>query len=297
MSGIFIERAWSEYEFSKALRVQAGLFLNPFGIWNLDHGSPTLISLMLPTFISAQMVPTRLLGVHAYGSQFFGSSEIGYALHVTNGRGPIDFDYNEDKALGGRLFWAFDGEFGRLVLGASGYWGTYLDQQRALMPTADGLKILPNVVVEYTEQVLGLDVALDVGALRVRIESVLRWIEYEDGKAERGFSAAGTTEFLPNRTEWSGYALAAYRTPWRIEPYVQAESSINKAAVLPRWAGAQAYSTPNNAMIALSVGFNVELTTHTLFKTQLAWTRAYDRHFEDRSINIAQLFVRLVNTF
>ena len=48
MGGLYIERAWSQYEFSKALTIQWGLFLNPFGIWNLDHGSPTLISLMLP---------------------------------------------------------------------------------------------------------------------------------------------------------------------------------------------------------------------------------------------------------
>ncbi|MEY4580448.1 MAG: hypothetical protein RL701_5151, partial [Pseudomonadota bacterium] len=92
LGGLFIERAWSEYSFDELFKVQWGLFLNPFGIWNLDHGSPTLISLMLPTFISAQMVPTRLLGVHVHGSKFFGNSELGYALHISNGRSPLDFD-------------------------------------------------------------------------------------------------------------------------------------------------------------------------------------------------------------
>jgi len=91
--------------------------------------------------------------------------------------------------------------------------------------------------------------------------------------------------------------LAAYRTPWRVEPYVQAESMINKSAILPRWAGSMAYSTPNVASLTMSVGFNVELTTHTIFKTQLAWVQAYDRHFNERTTNAGTLFVRLVDSF
>jgi hypothetical protein len=297
LGGLFLERVYSEYEFSKAIKLQAGLFLNPFGIWNLDHGSPTLISLMLPTFISAQMVPTRLLGVHAYGSQFVGNAELGYALHVSNGRTPTDYDFTEDKALGGRVYWAQEGDFGRFVLGASGYWGTYNDQQRALDLTSAVVKISMLESVAYTEEVAGLDVALDVGGLRVRSEAVLRWIRYEDGKAERSLSTGGGERYLPNRLEFSGYVLAAYRTPYRIEPYVEAELMYNKSATLPRWAGFNAYSSPNVAALYLSVGVNVELTTHTQLKTQLVWNQAWDRRFDERNTNVPLLFVRLVNSF
>ena len=296
LGGLFIERAYSEYEFSKAIKVQAGLFLNPFGIWNLDHGSPTLISLMLPTFISAQMVPTRLLGVHLTGSQFIGNAQIGYAAHISNGRTPTDFDFTEDKALGGRVYWAQEGDFGRFVLGASGYWGTYNDQQRALDLSSTTIMISLVETIAYTEQVAGLDVALDVGGLRVRSEGVVRWVNYEDGKVEP-VSATGGDRYLPNRREFSGYVLAAYRTPFRVEPYVQAELMYRKSATLPRWAGFNAFSSPNVAALYLSVGLNVELTTHTQLKTQLVWNQAWDGSFENQNTNVPLLFVRLVNSF
>jgi hypothetical protein len=66
---------------------------------------------------------------------------------------------------------------------------------------------------------------------------------------------------------------------------------------LPRWAGVQAYSSPNTASVTLSFGFNVELTTHTQFKTQLAWTAAYDRKFENKTLDAPMLFIRLVDSF
>lgn len=43
--GIAMERAYVQYRHSDLLEVRAGLFPTPFVIWNLDHGTPTLISL------------------------------------------------------------------------------------------------------------------------------------------------------------------------------------------------------------------------------------------------------------
>jgi hypothetical protein len=295
LGGIFIERAWSEYAFSSLLKVQWGLFLNPFGIWNLDHGSPTLISLMLPIFIASQMIPTRLLGVHVYGSKFFDSFELGYALHVTNGRTPLDFDLTEDKGLGARLYFANEGDYGRLVLGASGYLGTYVDQEKKI--NAVGTNVFDwTDTVNYSEQLLGLDVALDIADLRVRSEAVLRWIEYEGGKSERVFTRDGTVQYLPSRLEWATYLIAAYRTPWRLEPYLQGELS-SKSYTMPRFAGSSRATGTNGATVVLSVGLNVELTTHTLFKTQLAWTRAFTADFRTKIIDVPALFIRVVDSF
>jgi hypothetical protein len=295
LGGVFIERAWSEYQFSDLFKVQAGLFLNPFGIWNLDHGSPTLIALMLPTFIASQMVPTRLLGVHVHGSAFSGSNEFGYALHLTNGRTPLDFDLTEDKALGARLYWAHEGDFGRLVLGTSGYAGSYVDQQKVVTPAGPGIVDFVDTV-HYNEQLLGLDAALDVGDLRVRSEMVFRWVEYKDGKSERIFTPDGSEQYLASRLEYAGYVMAAYRTPWRLEPYVEAEVS-SKSYILPRWAGDSRASTANTAALALSGGLNVELTSHTLLKGQLVWDTGYDKGFTHKTVDTWILFLRLVDSF
>lgn len=295
LGGLYIERAWAEYQFSSLFKLQWGMFLNPFGIWNLDHGSPTLISLMLPEFIASQMMPTRLLGVHLYGSKFFGSWEMGYAVHVTNGRTPIDFDFTEDKAVGARLFFANESDFGRLVLGASGYFGRYIDRIRKFEPTAKSY-IEAIDTVDYTEAVAGVDFALDVGGLRVRSEGVLRWVNTNDGLAERTVTFDGSEAYLPNRREYAAYVLAAYRTPWRLEPYLEFETS-HKSAVVPKWAGRGVLGEANTNVYFLSAGLNIELTTHTLLKTQFVWDRAYNTTTKQMLANTPIVFIRVVTSF
>jgi hypothetical protein len=241
------------------------------------------------------MVPTRLLGIHVHGSAFFGSSELGYALHVTNGRTPFDFALAEEKGLGARAYLAEEGDDSRLVLGVSGYWGRYLDQERQFTPAGPSLLALRDVV-DYTEAVLGFDVALDLGALRVRSEAVLRWVNYKDGKSEMFINMDGSLPYLPNRLEYAGYVMAAYRTPWRLEPYVEAELA-SKSNVVPRWSGEAHSSSVDVTALFLSVGLNVELTTHMLLKAQLVWDTAYDREFKNKRTDTPMLFIRAVNSF
>lgn len=98
---------------------------------------------------------------------------------------------------------ASEGDFGRLVLGASGYVGMYVDQQKIINPVGDNLADLIDTV-NYSEQILGFDVALDVSDLRIRSEGVLRWVEYQGDKTETIFTLDGSTQYLPNRLEWAG---------------------------------------------------------------------------------------------
>ena len=48
---IVLERAWTEWQPFQFLNVRVGNFFTPWGIWNIDHGSPTLITLQLPQMI------------------------------------------------------------------------------------------------------------------------------------------------------------------------------------------------------------------------------------------------------
>lgn len=299
LGGIFIERAWSQYAFSDLFKLQWGLYLNPFGIWNLDHGSPTLISLMLPSLISAEMFPTRLVGVHLYGSAFMGSNELGYSVHVSNGRTPLDFDFTEDKAVGARVFVAHDGDFGRLVLGASGYLGTYVDQEKVVTPVAAGSNNADDIydtvrTIDYLESVAGFDAALDVGALRVRTEGVLRFVNYDGDKSEKAVAPDFSDQYLPNRREWSVYLIAAYRTPWRIEPFIQADLAT-KTFPLPQWAPASVSKV--GSTVLLGGGLNFELTTVTTLKTQAVWIRSFDKGFKNPDNDFPVLFVRVVTSF
>ena len=61
--------------------------------------------------------------------------------------------------------------------------------------------------------------------------------------------------------------------------------------------GTDSYGAFNSAALFLSVGCNLELTTHALIKTQLVWDRAYDRHFRNKVTDSPILFVRVVDSF
>jgi hypothetical protein len=150
--------------------------------------------------------------------------------------------------------------------------------------------------VDFRETVLGFDVALDLGALRVRSEAVFRWVHYYDGKAERAITQEGVIGYMPNRLEYAGYVLAAYRTPWHIEPYVEAEIA-QKSNIVPRWAGSGVSGDPSNIARFLSAGFNIELTSHTIFKAQFVWDYAYKKDSKRVLNDCPIVFVRAVTTF
>ena len=45
---IILERAYIQWSKLDWLGVRVGQFLTPYGIWNVDHGTPTLITMFRP---------------------------------------------------------------------------------------------------------------------------------------------------------------------------------------------------------------------------------------------------------
>ena len=81
-----IERAHLDWTDVSWLKVRVGNFFTPFGIWNVDHGTPTLISVQLPGLIQTRVMPIRQTGIQIYGNTFSGDWELGYMATVSNGR-------------------------------------------------------------------------------------------------------------------------------------------------------------------------------------------------------------------
>ncbi len=256
---IVLERAQLEWSGADWLNVRGGYWFTPYGIWNVDHGTPTLISLNVPQFVVFEAFPARQLGLDLYGTFHPGTWNVDYHAYISNGRTPGQLDPTEDKMLGGRVALSRTQPFA-LALGASGFYGRYSDKRARVVSYVPTLYARDEVVA-YDEAGAGGDLAIDAGKLRVRSEFALNRRVYDQGKQEPGW-APGT--FFPSRVFWGAYALVAYDIGFAgFEPYVYGELDRN---MLPT---SQAILTP-------SVGLNVHFTPAAQLKLQYSHSKEFD---------------------
>jgi hypothetical protein len=224
--GIVIERAWVEYAFADLVTVRAGQFLTPYGIWNVDHGSPTTIAVQKPEITSAQLFPERQVGVEAYGSRYLGDARLGYHLTLSNGRigdNPPFANYSGRPGLGGRLF--VEGTWlGELKFGLSGYTGRYTELQAA-SPVA--FPVPPDTIAaEYDEHDAAADVRWEWKKVLFISEAVYQRVRYSNrGRPANVVIGPSGPVAAPAADFWSAgnYALAGYRLPFDVMPYVMWE--------------------------------------------------------------------------
>ena len=224
--GIAIERARLDYHFRQFLNLRVGYWLTPYGIWNVDHGSPTVIGTRRPFLTTQQMLPEKQSGFQLYGTFVFGNSRVGYHLTASNGRSPtfpiIDLDYN--KAVGGRLFYSTD-LLGDLTVGVSAYGGHSSDTSRRVAPNSRG--VLTETIL-YNEQFKEFAFSAD---LRWEYKNLLIFGEYAQQDVrfrEKGrppFSTFGPPDQkTPDHQNAGAYGLIGYRFPWiGIMPYLMVE--------------------------------------------------------------------------
>ncbi len=313
LGSIFIERAWAEWTVNDYLKVRAGLFLNPFGIWNVDHGSPTLIALMIPTFVASQMMPARLAGIQALGSVKLGEWLLQYHAHVSNGRSFALTDPNNRKGVGGRAVLSRRLSTGPLAVGVSGfydhsvdYWGSSVGGEAegdgqgvdssdpASEPGFSG-EFQPQRSIDYDEIVIGLDASLDLWDLMLRAEYVAAYEFFNDGYREplfAGFEAPNDPKSC-DCMQWEAFMLAALRTKWGTTPFAICEIARKGLTVpLALGVGRRSDDTP---VLAYGGGINQRLGTHSQIKTQLTYV-IIDQEDPVRN-RFPLLFTRWVTTF
>lgn len=280
LGSIIIERAQTEYVIADTAKLMGGYFFTPFGIWNEDHGTPTLISLLLPSFIADQTIPVRVLGAQFSGSAYAGSWEIGYHAWLGNSRTPSQVDFDEDKSFGGRVFASSSGSALKTKLGASGYYGTGSDVRKEVV-AVEPFRVETSETRAFDEWSLGLDLSLDAGPLRVRTEALVHdWRNTLESSPDEGSSSQ----------TYDGYALASYRLPWAgIEPYVYVEGI--------RWD-----ESVGDTIFIPSAGINVHFNPAVQLKTQYARAMFFD--LDDDTVeaapsanNIHNIAARLVVSF
>jgi hypothetical protein len=216
--GIAIQRIWLEYKVDSYLTLRAGQWLTPYGIWNVDHGSPTIIGVYKPYIINQDWFPERQTGIEAYGSIFLHDTQLGYHLTLSNGRGPIDAyrDLDNNKALGGRLYLKNDALLGTFTLGMSAYRGNYTDRLGNGVAVVDGALVPRDPpTLRYEEVAYAADLKWEWGGLLVQSEFITRDIRYTDPVRPRAVVRPPTPPgFEPDARDSGFYVLVGYRTPW-----------------------------------------------------------------------------------
>ncbi len=223
--GIRIERIYIEHEFNGLLKLQIGQFLTPYGIWNVDHGSPTIIGIKKPFVVSNELFPEQQTGLQLYGSGFLDPFEIGYNLTLSNGRGPVEYqDFNDDKAYGGRLYAKTDA-IGSLTVGASFYRGGYYDRSAQYVVTQESGNTIVDqkytTIAKYQELSLGADVKWEYKSWLAQGEIIMNEANYNQNDRPRVQVVKPPQGFTPDYRRWGAYALVGYRLPVvPLMPYV-----------------------------------------------------------------------------
>ncbi|HVY30223.1 MAG TPA: hypothetical protein VHB79_26885 [Polyangiaceae bacterium] len=227
VGGLMIERAFIEYSAASWLTLQAGQFLTPYGIWNVDHGSPVIIGVTPPYMVGARLLPDSQVGLLGSGRiSLVDDLELSYALGISNGRTDLIAyeDMDDNKALTARLALTYRGA-GELTLGSTLYTGTNTDTTREIYFEGASPKSRENITYQVKERSLAADLRYVNGPLHFQAEGVLNDRKFTDkGRPTQG---AGLS---PDRRNIGGYALVGYRTPlFGIMPYVKVESSPDPA--------------------------------------------------------------------
>lgn len=213
--GIQVQRVQIDFTPHPLLNFRFGQWLTPVGIWNVDHGSPTVIGVFRPYIIGQGLFPERQTGIQISGEWTGETNQLGYFATVSNGRGPSDAyaDLDKNKGVGGRLYWN-NTALGSLTLGVSAYKGTYTSSNRQYL-VQQPANAAPQLVTEnpitqqYREQAIAADARWDYQGLLVQGEVMQREVVFSDGyrPAQNGLTFA-------DYRERGYYVLAGYRTPW-----------------------------------------------------------------------------------
>ncbi len=276
---ILMQQAWVQGTFTDWLGVRVGYWLTPFGIWNIDHGTPTLIGLTPPSFTGGRFYPRNQLGVQAIGHFTSRAWTFNYTAYISNGKTPSQLDPSNDKAFGFRLSAQTMRPF-PMQFGLAGYTGRY--SQKTLASTGTGTDVTETEVTAYRQWDVGADVSLDLEALRFRTEFSIERVDYAAGKYEMAWGVPGM--YVPNHLSWGWYSIAAYRLPWLgLEPYASCELYRFPTSL------SEDIATPG-------AGLNIHFNTEVQLKTQYTRTYFFDfDHEHDHSRqNVSMLASRLV---
>lgn len=224
--GIEIERVYLEWAVMHYLTIRGGQFLTPYGVWNVDHGTPTIIPAVKPYVIGVGYFPERQTGLELYGRTGVNNfSDVGYHLTLSNGTGPVAEwkDMDKNKAVGARVFWEWR-RFGEFRLGGSSYYGRNTDASSALSLENGMVRSIVTVKTQFDVLAFGLDAVWKFRGLHLQGEWVSAQRNYTKAGRVATTDPTGATSFPVDVFSWGVYGVAGYRFEWYgVMPYLMAQ--------------------------------------------------------------------------
>ncbi len=224
VGGIVLERATLEYAAFPFLTIKAGHWLTPYGIWNVDHGSPVIIGVTAPFIIGAKLFPPSQVGLLAQGSlPIHGDLELAYALGVSNGRvDKVPFeDLDGNKAITARAALVFHG-LGEATLGGTLYTGRATQGVNEFYFVAGKPHSRLDVTQQFDELSVAADLSWEWQRFHFQTEGLLNDRRY----TERGRPRSSKGALQPDTRNVGWYALLGYRTTFLgTMPYAKVEHS------------------------------------------------------------------------
>jgi hypothetical protein len=223
------------------------------------------------------LFPTSQTGLQVHGVYHWEPIQLGYHLTLSNGRGPIDTyqDFDDNKAIGGRLFSRADSGAGTLTLGASGYKGTYTERTEVVVVNADGSFGFERPrTLQYDELALAADLKWDWEGLAVQAEAIVQDVVYDDLRPEAFAFDGGPPGLVADTRRWGAYVQVGYRFEF--------------GGIMP-YAGYEYYVAPGFFGTSYEAwgGLNVRPTPRVVLKVQYdhAWLPDFSPDEDYRALN------------
>lgn len=242
--GISIARAHADLLLADEFNIRLGKFITPAGIWNVDHGSPTILTVRQPYQTNfVPIFPESQTGLQAFGKTQFLDQDFSYSSWVSTGRGNA-------MAFG-------SSDYGQVPQNWDDWaWGSHLQADLALP----------------AEVQTRIGASFHTGTLRMRTE----WMESKMGSAP-DLAKLSTTTFdssysrelcygLDGKILWKGFL---FQTEWNHRMVLDLQDD-RKETNVNGWYILLAKTVPLHR--------NVDITPYAMFES-VSWDGADNNRF------------------
>jgi hypothetical protein len=220
LGGVGIERAqatWQRYDF---LGVTVGRFITPYGIWNIEHGTPVILPMYLPFVILNGIIPGAQTGLMLHGRFFPASSHyIDYAITAANNRTDVEssLDFKDNKALGLRLAWRYESPKLLVSLGGYGYYSqvNIRTKSEKILAAENTIKVINGSLDKHSELTGTVDLQVVTHGLRLHAEYARSMVKYDVHPLRIApyFDIPMGGALIPDHVRYDAYVLLAYDLP------------------------------------------------------------------------------------